>query len=348
MAIRVGRWDCPFCGHIGNLGPETLCSACGRPRGSDVRFYLPEDAPEVTEEQELKQAKAGPDWNCDYCGSANSASKLSCNSCGNARDQADVSNGEKVYQINEVPRNGKQQPPPLKNIETTKPSKGKKRLFIGIISVIVFIILFGRPRVDELPITGFEWERAIEILQNCQITLEAWEVPSTATVTKSYRAIHHYKKVFDHYETKTRWIQAKVGEEKYLKGHRDLGNGHFEDVYSTRPVYERRQERYQAEIDRDVPVYQTKYVYTDYVWRIERIAKAGGPNHQPCWPQGAPSDPSWRDGAKTEAYYLVVTDKNDRNYKIKTNLKKWAEFHIGQKVRIKNLHSSKELMETRE
>ena len=44
MAIRVGRWDCFVCGHVGNVGTETHCKNCGSSRPKDVKFYLPDDA----------------------------------------------------------------------------------------------------------------------------------------------------------------------------------------------------------------------------------------------------------------------------------------------------------------
>ena len=82
------------------------------------------------------------------------------------------------------------------------------------------------------------------------------EVPTTGETVKP--AVNPF---FDHYETRTRTVKVKEGEERYVSGQRDKGNGYFEDVYSTRPVYEDREEEY-----RDVPVYQTKYLYTVYEW----------------------------------------------------------------------------------
>ena len=45
---------CPSCGRKLNRGPEKFCGSCGAPRGQDVKFYLPEDARIVTEQEELK------------------------------------------------------------------------------------------------------------------------------------------------------------------------------------------------------------------------------------------------------------------------------------------------------
>jgi hypothetical protein len=86
MAIREGAWDCPACGQKRNRGPEKCCGACGSPRGTDVKFYLPEDAQEVTDEEALKKAKSGPDWNCQYCNGDKGQIKLSVPACGAGKD----------------------------------------------------------------------------------------------------------------------------------------------------------------------------------------------------------------------------------------------------------------------
>ena len=58
MAIREGAWDCPVCCRKGNRGPEKFCGGCGSPRGPEVKFYLPDDAAEVTEADIVAHCKA--------------------------------------------------------------------------------------------------------------------------------------------------------------------------------------------------------------------------------------------------------------------------------------------------
>ncbi|MCB0838989.1 MAG: zinc finger Ran-binding domain-containing family 2 protein, partial [Bacteroidetes bacterium] len=88
MAVRVGRWDCDVCGHIGNYGPHTKCASCGASRPANVKFYLPKDAEIVTDKEQLKEARAGVDWICGHCYSQNKAKDTVCNSCGNPRDES--------------------------------------------------------------------------------------------------------------------------------------------------------------------------------------------------------------------------------------------------------------------
>ena len=88
MAIREGAWDCPACDRKRNRGPRKYCPSCGTPRAPDVPFYLPEDAPEVTDLEALRKAKAGPDWKCNFCGADNAADYAHCTGCGASRDGA--------------------------------------------------------------------------------------------------------------------------------------------------------------------------------------------------------------------------------------------------------------------
>ena len=88
MAIREGAWDCPHCGRKRNRGPDKFCGGCGAPRGEEVRFYLPDDAREVTDAAELARAQAGPDWICPYCEGDNPAGNAFCSGCGAPRDGA--------------------------------------------------------------------------------------------------------------------------------------------------------------------------------------------------------------------------------------------------------------------
>ncbi len=102
MAIREGAWDCLHCGMKRNRGPEKFCGGCGAPRGDNVKFYLPEDARVVEDEEELRRAKAGPDWNCRYCGGDNQGYNNFCTGCGAGKDGS-APRKTTEYKIDEIP-----------------------------------------------------------------------------------------------------------------------------------------------------------------------------------------------------------------------------------------------------
>ena len=79
-----GLWDCPYCAAKGIGGSKRECSNCGKPRGEETRFYMPNEITYVSEE-EAEKINRNPNWLCDFCGSLNSDSDKTCKSCGSTR-----------------------------------------------------------------------------------------------------------------------------------------------------------------------------------------------------------------------------------------------------------------------
>ncbi|EKD84060.1 MAG: hypothetical protein ACD_39C00268G0001, partial [uncultured bacterium] len=75
--IVEGYWICPNC-NAKNRGAEQKCDDCGAVRSENVQFHCDSDAPVITDEEELKKAKAGPDWICQFCGNTSPSSSANC------------------------------------------------------------------------------------------------------------------------------------------------------------------------------------------------------------------------------------------------------------------------------
>ena len=337
MGIQVGRWDCRHCGHKGNLGPETKCASCGAPRDPDIQFYLPEDADYVQDEAELERAGQGADWNCDHCGADNKASAARCRSCGNPRTGDDSTRQEKEYDPGAVPRSaaeaeGKLPPVPPK---PAKARGGRTKtygcLIVGLVLIGILAFIFW-PRSTTVEVAGHVWERTLEIQNYRPVQEEGWDVPAGGKRLRSFRAVHHYDQVLDHYENRTRTVKVKVGTERYKCGKKDMGNGYFKDKYCTRPKYENRKENYQEAVYRKEPVYRTKYAFEIHRWTKDRINRAEGLAKPAKWPQGPPEGKNWREGEKTETYYLIVVDKKGKKHQEKTDYKTWEKYNIGDKI----------------
>ena len=354
MAIRVGRWDCTTCGHIGNLGPETRCVACGAPRPPGVKFYLATDAEIIEDEKRLREAKAGADWVCGHCTAHNKAAETACHACGKPRDELskDVELESRVYEGDSVPTTGER--PEDRAGEryrrehqalTTQPKSNRLRSLLTLGLVLVGFLIGGNfllrsfPKDITVEVQGHTWERIIQFEHYEPVQHEAWETPRNAFDVSTFRAIHHYDKVFRGYETRTRSVQVKVGETRYVCGQRDLGNGYFEDVYCTRPVYENRNEQYEVKVYDDVPVYATKYRYKLMEWtrqKHNRLA-ASGKNHEARWPDApaaASREPDkWREGPKEESYALLVREEDGDVHTHKVNFAFWTQSASGTRLK---------------
>lgn len=83
------EWTCPNCG-TRNPGPEKTCRNCGSPQPENVQFERGADSSLIADEQEIKQAAAGADIHCGFCGTRNPAGAETCSQCG-----ADLREGKK-------------------------------------------------------------------------------------------------------------------------------------------------------------------------------------------------------------------------------------------------------------
>ncbi len=84
-----GLWDCAYCGQKAIKARFDTCMSCGKSRGIETLFYLPEnpDAAVLTQEEKAKTTNA-PDWLCSYCGSYNRSDVSSCVKCGGNRAES--------------------------------------------------------------------------------------------------------------------------------------------------------------------------------------------------------------------------------------------------------------------
>lgn len=343
--IRVGRWDCFVCGHVGNLGPETHCKNCGASRPRDVVFYLPDEAEVVKDKKILAEAKGGADWVCSYCSSSNKAAFNVCQTCGNDREVDEEKELEtRDLSLNELPTTG------ARGVNRVKEQQPKEKRDLGksgnfwryILGATglggVFWWLFSFSTPIDVPVTSMYWEREIEVLEYKQVQEEEFNLPSEATQVESFKAIHHYDRVVTGYETRTRTKQVKVGEREYVCGQRDKGNGYFEEIKCKEPIYETRTEEYEAPVYREVPVYKTKYRYLIYRWKNIAPLVASGTTNKANWPTILPkmkANPKrFKTGDEREYYrFSIETHKGEIvEYEAKS-YETFKELEVGEQIK---------------
>lgn len=341
MAIREGAWDCPSCGRKGNRGPEKYCGGCGAPRGSDVPFYLPEDSAEIRDAKALARATAGPDWTCTFCSGDNPGEATFCTGCGAGRDDGK----SRVVEVRPVP-SGVGGPPvepptsPLTAVATgVKPARRGclKPLLGAALAVLAALWFFNRGRPTTLTVAEVSWERAIQIEQLRTLIEQPWEgeVPAGARVLSQETALHHMQPVQTGTTTRTREVSRQVqsGTEQVKTGVRDLGNGYFEDVYESRPVYETRYETetYEEPVYTQVPVMRTRYRVEVDRWVEAREVRLRGGSDPPSWPETSLVDKE-REGKRSESYLVRFRDekRRDRMYE-PTSEDEFLRFPVGSR-----------------
>ncbi len=307
MAIREGKWRCPYCSGV-NPGRELRCSGCGATRDKDVAFFLDEDAPEVQDQALIGTALAGADWLCLFCATSNRPHETKCVQCGAekaaapSRSVRDVTAGGAAA----APQGALGRPPappPAKRSGCGPRAWGCLGVVLLLLSVFLYFAF--RKTVETVEVVGLEWERTIDVEAYRTLREEAWEgsLPSGARVVGKSREVHHEER-------------EQVGSERVKVGTRDLGNGFFEDVYEDRPVYESR------------PVYETRYTYDVERWVKDRTARASARDPAPRWP-----DPGLKKGereaARGESYTAVLRGR--REYRASLPLAAWSALRIGDR-----------------
>ena len=339
MTIREGRWDCQYCGAKGLLGRDKVCPNCARSRPEGTTFYLPEDEEVVESQSLLEQARKGPDWICEYCASSNPADLDTCRHCNAPREGTSPQQEVKQYDLDAVARSGdmtvpdphekyRQEPPP-------QPKKKRPKWLVPVLAGIGVLLLLCLGltlfRSDDIEVTvaGVSWERTVAVEAMQLVTEEDWEVPDGGHIISEREEIREYDPVLVGHETVQREVseEVQVGERTYVCGQEDLGNGFFEDIECTEPIYETqtRIETYEEPIYQQVPVYDTMYTYEIEKWVEVRTERATGRDHNTFWPDLTLAA-NERAGERSEQYHIVFVDGDGDEYELTIPETEWLSY----------------------
>lgn len=356
-----GYWDCKYCGTQKISGGTRECPNCGKPRDENTTFDMSGQHHYVAPETAAK-VNRNPDWLCSYCDSLNSDDDKTCRSCGAPRTSENLNyfenkkkkqeESKQSIQLDGTDEEDSQEERYYNNysyLNNTNSSKAKskpfnieilKYLLIGLLSILAIagLIYLFIPKDKDITISQMSWERSINIERYQTVEESDWTLPTNARLLYSQSEFSHYEKVIDHYETKTREVAKEklVGYEDYVVGYEDLGNGYFEEIIDSRPVYETyyETETYEEAVYRDEPVYRTKYYYEIDKWLHERTEKSSGTDKEPYWCEVVLASDE-RVSSKNEVYYVDGTDENEKSYHYSMSYDEWLSVEIGQKIKVK-------------
>lgn len=163
-----GLWDCPFCGNKRIRAGQKTCLSCGHPQDENTKFYMPDEIKYVSDEEAAKISR-NPDWQYSFCGSLNSDNLDSCANCGATKEESERNYFEMWQQEEEKKHKKEEQKASSQRSDSEEPKKSFLKsifLLIGTFAAIAFII-FGlvscfSPKVRNVTIDDFEWQRPID------------------------------------------------------------------------------------------------------------------------------------------------------------------------------------------
>ncbi|MBQ8299113.1 MAG: hypothetical protein IJX99_04495 [Clostridia bacterium] len=328
-AKKVNRnpdWVCGYCGSL-NSDNSSDCTSCGCTRGGENLDYFEnrgkkvqaERAKEATneDEEESEDAKAeSSEQSYGYTSDFDSSVSFGSGGVIPYRDEVTVKPMRKPAMINFKPI----------------------AIALAVILLIAGLVYLFIPKEKEVTITSTLWERVITIEEYKTVRENDWSVPHGGRLQYTRQEISHYQNVLDHYETKTRQVakQRYVGTEEVVTGHRDLGNGYFEEITSSRPVYETyyETETYQDPVYRSEPVYRTKYYYDIERWVYCRSVSTSGNDQSPYWGEVRLAAKE-RESSRAEQYWITGLDEKEKELKVTLSYSDWSSIRVGQVVRMK-------------
>lgn len=332
-------WVCEYCGEQLNSDNDKFCKSCGAPREKEGSNYF-----EYREKKNLKEKKADSKED-SYDSTPEEKDPISYHDGTDSSEYKSDDYSRFSSSREDVSRRWQRR----ESARTSIYSDSKDKLNISInwkavisvilcIAAVIGLVYLFIPKEKDVTILELGWERTISIEKYKTFDESGWTLPSGARLKYSQSEIHHYEQVIDHYVTKTRQVQKErlVGYEDYVVGTRDLGNGYFEEITSSRPVYETyyENEEYQEPVYKDVPRYQTKYYYEIDRWVYERSVKTAEMNQEPYWGDVILGDKE-REGSRNEVYLAKVIDKKNKESTMYFDYTVWNEFKTDQVVKVK-------------
>jgi hypothetical protein len=365
-----GRWLCP-CGQE-NLGRFESCEGtgsegCGRARSKDVRFYLPDNSPVVTDPDQLADATSGPDWQCSHCDGANKNGigghrVLQCVHCGNGRDQEDVATPVRALATADVLRTGQEAQAAVRAelLASTRarraqrveafaaqdPANAGPRVVVWAFSalgaaLVAFAVwfFFIATSFTNGVVTATEWTWSASLEQRIIRTDSGFHTPpSDATILESETRQNGMKDVQVGTKEETYATTKRIPgpPESYACGMRDLGNGYFEERTCTRsttitvPAVGTRT----VPVMRRVPNMETWRRWTHPVWVVDETFRAGA-GAKPIVPPALP-EPGIGERLTTPRITrtTVVTLDDGTVLRLSNQPELWAKVDNGEIVRV--------------
>lgn len=298
-----GMWDCPNC-ETANKGSQMACGSCGAQREEDVKFYLPSDAKEITDEAELAAAKAGPDWICGFCDTSNSGSAGSCDQCGGPKGEG-TSRKESIVGGGPPPKTDAQVADAGAARQARAGGFGKKPVgkkggmvgfaILGVLGLLIVSCLFFAFRTHSaaMSVVSAKWVRTVYLQEKTWIRKTATTPPARPRSVRNLRV---------GFEWRTKKVPYPSFTTKKVK--KNLGNGRFKFETRKVKVTKYKTERYKVKV----------WSFEVMRWSDRAFARqprnSGPPEAPMTWPQ-VPQGRNLRERGRDTRFVVEFRDDKD-------------------------------------
>lgn len=183
---------------------------------------------------------------------------------------------------------------------------------IAFIAMVAFVVFLGFkifvPVKTTMKISGFAWERNVEIEKSKICEESGWNVPNGAKVTDSEERVYEYEKKVFGYEYESEEVEYE--------------DGSYKVEYHRVPIYE------------EVPIYRRYYYYDIKRWFHERDVYTSGNDKDAYWGEFLLSSDE-RVGQKSESYKITGITKDENTKTMNIDYDVWKDLNMYDTVKIK-------------
>lgn len=150
-------WECDSCKHK-NRGRDLICANCGNPKQKGEKYAVPDPktVPEVTGQDLLRKAQAGPNWKCEFCGADERTLEDHCGSCGAER-----------YSYSSSKKPPALVPPQLRDTITSSPRRRRWPFIAGggglVVLLTGLLVWINTAREVDAKVAVTSWEVAVTL-----------------------------------------------------------------------------------------------------------------------------------------------------------------------------------------
>lgn len=350
------EWKCSNCGSV-NKGRYTQCQSCGSPKEANEQDIMPVDTTKVasvTDKEMLREANAGPNWICKYCGSSRRNLDGSCGNCDVNKDIDKVCPDDinkKTHQIAEKPDDK-----PKDEFDNPKNYKHRVINFIKkyykfeiaifvALSLVVFLIWLLVPREIAVQVKRISWSHTVELEQRFLRHGNGWKnnAPSNSfnfsceTRKRGTRNCNPYKcnEHSESYKCNPHSCNCKEVCVKNQNGYASCSD-RCETCYDTcsRTVSDTCYEQ--------CDVYEEWCSYDYHEWKVVKTKNASGEQHDEVWPSFEENNREDMREKRSSEYLVIFVDDKLKEFEYNPDdLSDFKQFETGAPWIIKvNRHGS--------
>jgi hypothetical protein len=332
-------WTCTTCQHR-NKGRYMDCQNCGARREAGVQDEMPADvdaAPRVTDAEQLKQAKAGAHWECDFCGGQTRDLHGNCQNCGGDREDPTEREYNEPYKFDSFT------PPPMESYlvedlervrsqvksitgkgewypQPTWWERNRRRVIIGgavaagLGALTWFLLWLLLPHHVNATVADIKWNYLVELRQRVTKSGEGWRssMPSSSFDESCHRRQRGTEDCNPY--------QCNQRQESYqCRPHQcncqttctSGKNGYSRCSKSCSTCYDTCQRTVHDTCYHQCPVYADWCSYKYYEWPVIEQKASSGDDHKVWWPKMEKTGPHQRID-KHQRYKVHFTKGKER------------------------------------